>query len=158
MRRFWILAVMLLAPAAMAELPVHPLASSGGSNSLLPDGGFLDWGPTTLGYSTAWSGGQSYSQGFMHKQVSADLLPGLSFKAHFGVSYQPGARLNDSGQGSRLEIPEATLTWRPSENFLMRLQWRQGSLGSPYSRDPWLNPWESGGWDDPLLPAEVLNP
>jgi len=138
MHRLWICALLVLAPTAGADLSGHPLAAPGSSLSLAPDPGFLQWGPTTLGYSTAWSGGQNYSQGFLLKQVSAELLPGLNFQAQFGFSYQPGMQVSGDN-GARLEIPAAMLTWQPSENFVMRLQWQQGGLANDlFRQDPLL--------------------
>jgi hypothetical protein len=124
----------LLAPAG-AELPQHPFAAPSQSSLSLEGPSLLEWGTSTLGYSQTWYGGESRSQGFLLKEFRSVLHPSLEFKARFGMSFQPGAMNGSGDENARFEIPEASLTWRPGGNTVIRLHFQQGSLGQslPYS-------------------------
>lgn len=118
---FLLLATSL--PLAASELPAHPFVLSPESERefSLP----FEWGPTTLGYSQSWGGGESWSRGMMMKSLKAELMPGLHFQARMGLSYRAGAF--NAAENARFELPEASLVWRPREDFVLRLQFSHGS-------------------------------
>jgi len=138
---------VLVALIASAQTLDHPMAASVSQGLGLHESKLLQWGPSTLGYSQIWSGGESRSHGFLLKEFRSQLHPSLSFRARFGLSFQPGT-LDAAGENaSRFEIPEATLTWMPGENTLVRLQFQQGSLWNSSYDD--LGFREFGPWGDP---------
>lgn len=137
-------ALLAVAPAAAADAP-HPFAKPldpiGAGPGLSLDR--LEWGPTTLAYSTAWSGGESFSQGFLLQELRSVLAPDLTFRARFGLAFTPGAQLAGREGPARFTLPEASLTWRPTRNMIFRLEYQQLGAGSPYyrTRPAWDQPW-----------------
>lgn len=131
MRQLAIILALLLVPGlALADALGHPFAARPGGLALSEDSRLLQWGPSTLGYSQAWFGGESRSQGYLLKELHAQLHPTLSFRARFGLSFQPGALGGTAEAAPRFELPEAVLTWRPGEDTVIRLQFQQGGLWS----------------------------
>ncbi len=141
MRQPLTLLILLIAgSAALAESPSHPFATGQQSILGLEQSSLLEWGPSTLGFSQTWSGGESRSQGFLLKEFRSQLHPTLEFRARFGMSFQPSAMSGRQDGNARFELPEATLTWRPGKDTMIRLQFQQGSV------------WQSRGvFDDPVL-------
>jgi hypothetical protein len=133
--------ILLAATAAAADAPhpfarpLDPIASTPGLNL-----DRLAWGPTTLAYSAAWSGGESASQGFLLKELRSVLAPGLTFRARFGLAFTPGAQLAGREGPASFTLPEASLTWRPSEHVTLRLEYQQLGAASPYG-------WSRWAWD-----------
>ncbi|MBN2171111.1 MAG: hypothetical protein JW819_07325 [Candidatus Krumholzibacteriota bacterium] len=135
--------LLLAAAAAAADAPhpfakpLDPIAATPGLNLER-----LEWGPTTLAYSAAWSGGASASQGFLLQELRSVLAPGLTFRARFGLAFTPGAQLSGREGPASFTLPEASLTWRPSEHVTLRLEYQQLGAASPYG-------WTWRAWDQP---------
>ncbi len=126
------LILLAFAGAVSADSPSHPLASSPETSLSLGNSSLLEWGPSTLGFSQSWGGGESRSQGFLLKEFRSQLHPSLVFSANFGMSFEPGAMSGRQDGNAHFVIPEATLTWTPAENTMICLQFQHGRL-----------------WDDP---------
>ncbi|MBC8368141.1 hypothetical protein H8E52_12100 [bacterium] len=125
-RTLTILILMACAWAVSAETSSHPLASTPESSLSLGNSSLLQWGPSTLGFSQSWGGGESRSQGFLLKEFRSQLHPSLVFSANFGMSFEPSAMSGQQDGNAHFVIPQATLTWTPAENTMIRLQFSQG--------------------------------
>ncbi len=130
-----ILILLAAFQVALADLPGHPFAVPSQAPLSLEGPSLLEWGPSTLGFSQTWYGGESRSQGFLLKEFRSVLHPTLEFRARFGMSFQPEVMNGSTDGNARFEIPEAMLTWKPGESTIIRLHFQQGSLrhDSPYS-------------------------
>jgi len=157
----WPAAILLLAATAAAAGAPHPFAKPldpiAASPGLALDR--LEWGPTTLAYGAAWSGGESASQGFLLQELRSVLAPNLTFRARFGLAFTPGAQLDGRQGGASFTLPEASLTWRPSEHVTLRLEYQHLGAGSPYgyARRAWDRPWylRDDPAADPLAETET---
>ncbi len=125
-RTLTILILMASAWTLSAESVSHPMASAAENTLSLENSSLLQWGPSTLGFSQSWGGGESQSQGFLLKEFRSQLHPSLVFSANFGMSFEPSAMSGRQDGNARFVIPEATLTWTPAENTMIRLQFSQG--------------------------------
>jgi len=146
-------ALFLAAGPVQAVDSNHPFAVKPLDVLRLEESPLLQWGPSSLSFSQTWSGGESRSQGTLLKEFRSVLHPTLTFKARFGLSFQPGTMVGGEQAPPRFELPEATLTWKPGENTVLRLQFQQGSLWNDplrrYGRagvDSWYG--RPGLWDE----------
>ena len=139
-----VLALLILSlpcAAAWGQSADHPLAKHSAMGLSIPGLSRLEWGPTSLSYSQAWSSAGSQSQGFLLKELRGQLAPSLTFQAQMGVAFTPGGGLSSQGEPARFALPFAALTWRPSESTIFRLEYSQRSA---YGFDPWYGgsqPW-----------------
>jgi hypothetical protein len=131
MNRSILLILLLVGWISISAPPVpaqtHPFAIEQTTPDLksIPD--LFQWGPTSVSYSQSWSGNQSFSRGYLLKDMYARLTGTLDFEARVGLSFTPGTRLDGSSNSSELEIPFAAINWRPSDNFSLRVEYSQGS-------------------------------
>lgn len=143
------LMVLALPALGLADTATHPLATRAlpGTPTLGLSNDLLQWGSTSLSYSSAWAGGEQFSLGLLTKDLRVPLGQGLDFNARFGVAFTPGTGNAASGDASstRLVLPYAALDWRPTENTHLHLSFSQGGYGNyGFSRhgvgyaDPWM--------------------
>ncbi len=153
--------LLLALPAlALADSEIHPLATQtlNSTPTLGLTSDLLQWGNTSISYSSAWAGGEQFSLGMLTKDLRMPLAKGLDFNARFGVAFMAGSGLNGlNGEPSntQLVLPYAALDWRPSENMHLHLSFSQGGYGNP--RYGYFSGGHAGSWmslldDDPEAP------
>lgn len=143
MRTTILLLIVLLSlcgPAAAQERqPVERSVFDDYLNPTSPGGGFLrvpglDF-RSSVGFSYFSSGSYgSTSMGYYMGHFSYRLGSSLTLNWDLGV----GSTLTgpDGMNDYRFFVPNVDLTYRPSDRFLMRLQFQQGGYGSPWAYNP----------------------
>jgi hypothetical protein len=148
-RTIIILAILGLARAGLAETAGHPLAMETLSTpaSLGLDSNWLQWGSTSVSYSSSWMGGDQSSLGLLTKDLRVPLGRNLDFNARFGLAFSPGAGLGNDQGATRLVLPYAALDWRPSENTRLHIEFSQGT-GNGFGYAPYspLSSWAGDPW------------
>ncbi|MCP4548926.1 MAG: hypothetical protein GY835_20930 [bacterium] len=140
MRTYILLSILLLiaATSSLASTLDHPFAQSFNTASPGSGLGLIEWGRTSISYSSSWMGKHNYSQGLLLKGMQMNLAPGLDFEASFGLSFVPTHSF-DNGQGSgEFVLPYAAIHWQPNDKFSVHLEYshmgRNSGLGLYQSR------------------------
>ncbi len=155
---------VLAGPEVRAQAPVSPIgevSSTQQSFSGAPKAGDLVNAPSGIGwglldpsrfrmrqsYSLSYmSGGAgSGSVGMYMNNIEYQLFKPLTLRVGLGYLHQPFGSRGANSAGLAVDdgffIPSAGLEYRPSENFLLMVDFRQYPSGTaPYSR------WGYGGW------------
>lgn len=105
-------------------------------NPIAPASGFLhvpglEFG-SSVGFSYVSSGAYgSDGMGYYMGHFSYRLASSLTLRWDVGVGT---ALSGPDGMGEhRILVPNVDLTYRPSDRFMMRLQFRQGAFGNPWT-------------------------
>lgn len=155
---------LLVSPVAQAQAPVAPIgvvSNSQPSFNGAPRVGDLVEAPSGMGWGlldpSRFRMKQSYSLSYMSgaggsgsvgmyvNNIEYQLFKPLTLKVGLGYMHQPFGSQGANSGGLAIDngffIPSAGLEYRPSENFLLKVDFRQYPSGSsPYSR------WGYGGW------------
>ncbi len=148
-RSLIILAILSLARIGAAETIGHPLAMETLPTpaSLNLDSDWLQWGATSVSYSSSWMGGNQFSLGLLTKDLRVPLGSKLNINARFGLAFSPGAGLGNDQGATQLVLPYAALDWRPGENMLLHVEFSQGP-GNGFGRSSYgpLGAWNGDPW------------